>query len=140
MSSRGSESGKESTYTRNEVNAEFYAKQTWELWIIFTTKFLSSLMFLIDDLTFLVFCQYEFNMTQQEAGLLFCVSAMFLFLYGLSISGYIIDRMGVRFSLVLGLFLMTLTKFMLTFVESRAHLYLLMCTISPFGISIIFPS
>lgn len=65
---------------------------------------------------------------------------MCLFLYGLSISGYIIDRMGVKFSLVLGLFMVTVSKFLLTFIESKTHLYLIMCTLSPFGISIIFPS
>ena len=97
-------------------------------------------MFLIDDLTFLVFCQYEFNMTQQEAGLLFCISALCLFIYGLTISGYIIDKMGVKFSLTLGFIMMTITKFMLTFIESYNHLLIIMCTISPFGISIIFPS
>lgn len=37
--------------------------QTWELWSIFIMKWATSIMFLIDDLTFLVFCQYEFNMT-----------------------------------------------------------------------------
>jgi len=126
--------------SREEVNAEFFDKATWELWVIFIIKLFASLMFLIDDLTFLVFCQYEFGMTQQEAGILFCISALCLFAYGLTISGYIIDKMGVRFSLILGFALMTITKFLLTFIESYTHLLILMCTISPFGISIIFPS
>lgn len=65
---------------------------------------------------------------------------MCLFLYGLTISGYIIDKMGIKFSLVLGLSMITIAKFMLTFIEDRTHLYILMFTISPFGISIIFPS
>lgn len=115
------------------------AKQTWELWVIFIMKLTSSLVFLIDDLTFLVFCEYEFGMTQQEAGILFCVTAMFLFTYGLTISGYLIDKMGVKYSLVLGFLMITVAKFMLTFADSLTQLYLIMCTISPFGISIIFP-
>ena len=78
-------------------------------------------------------------MTQQEAGILFCVSAICLFTYGLTISGYMIDRFGVKTSLLVGFSLMTLSKFMLTFIESTFHLYLIMCTISPFGISIMFP-
>jgi MFS family permease len=65
---------------------------------------------------------------------------MCLFAYGLTISGYIIDKMGVRFSLILGFALVTITKFLLTFIESYTHLMIIMCTISPFGISIIFPS
>lgn len=102
-------------------------------------KFTSSLVFLIDDLTFLVFCQYEFGMTQQEAGVLFCISAMFLFGYGLTISGYMIDKLGVKLSLTIGFIMITISKFMLTFVSSLTQLYFIMCTISPFGISIIFP-
>ena len=108
--------------------------------MIFVIKLFTSMMFLIDDLTFLVFCQYEFGMTQQEAGIMFCMSAMCLFIYGLTISGYLIDKMGVKFSLILGLTLIGLGKFLLTFVVDRAHLYLIMCTISPFGVSIIFPT
>lgn len=81
-------------------------------------KLVSSLMFLIDDLTFLVFCEYEFGMTQQEAGILFCVSAIFLFAYGLTISGYLIDKLGVKYSLMLGFLMVTISKFMLTFADN----------------------
>ena len=102
-------------------------------------KLVSSLVFLIDDLTFLVYCEYEFGMSQQEAGVLFCVSALFLFAYGLTISGYLIDKLGVKWSLMIGFVALTAAKFMLTFVENQMHLYIIMCTISPFGISIIFP-
>jgi MFS family permease len=126
--------------SREDLNREFNDKQKWELWVVFVIKLFTSMMFLIDDLTFLVFCQYEFGMTQQESGIMFCVSALFLFAYGLTISGYLIDKMGVKFSLILGLSLIGLGKFLLTFVTQRVHLYLIMCTISPFGISIIFPT
>ena len=64
---------------------------------------------------------------------------MFLFAYGLTISGYLIDKIGVKYSLILGFSMITLAKFLLTFVESRLQLYFIMCTISPFGISVIFP-
>lgn len=70
---------------------------------------------------------------------MFCVSAMCLFVYGLTISGYLIDKMGVKMSLILGFIFMTISKFLLTFVENQTHLYIIMCTISPFGVSIIFP-
>ena len=49
--------------SRSEVNKEFFEKQSWELWVIFIMKMVTSLVFLIDDLTFLVYCEYEFNMT-----------------------------------------------------------------------------
>ena len=132
-------SSSQNAMTRSELNREFLHQQTWEIWIIFIMKLITSLIFLIDDLTFLVFCEYEFGMTQQEAGTLFCVSAMLLFAYGLTISGYLIDKMGVKYSLVLGFLMITTAKFLLTFVASLTQLYVIMCTIAPFGISIIFP-
>lgn len=83
-------------------------------------KLATSLTFLIDDLTFLVFCEYEFGMSQQEAGILFCVSALFLFAYGLTISGYLIDKLGVKISLALGFIALTIAKLVLTFADSLA--------------------
>lgn len=47
----------------SDIPNEFFEKHTWELWIIFILKLMTSLVFLIDDLTFLVFCEYEFGMT-----------------------------------------------------------------------------
>jgi predicted MFS family arabinose efflux permease len=40
---------------------------------------------------------------------------------------------------MLGLILMTIARLLLTFIDSQIQLYIIMCTISPFGISIIFP-
>lgn len=78
-------------------------------------------------------------MSQFEAGSLFCFFALSLFFYGLFVAGIIIDKMGVKNSLLLGLVFYAITKFCLIFTESRWQLYLLMTTIGPFGISILFP-
>jgi hypothetical protein len=47
--------------------------------------------------------------------------------------------LGVKISLIIGFTLITVAKFILTFADSTMQLYFVMCTISPFGISIIFP-
>ena len=112
---------------------------TIEIWMIIFVKFVTSLIFLIDDLTFLLYCQYEYHMTQSEAGILFAISAICLFVYGIGISGYIIDKVGVKWSLMLGLSLYAAAKFFLIFIETRMQLYIIMLTIAPLGISIIFP-
>jgi MFS family permease len=78
-------------------------------------------------------------MSPSEAGLLFCVSALCLFTYGLTISGFIIDKVGVKISLIIGLSLYGIAKFILIFAESRTILWVNMCTLAPFGISIVFP-
>jgi len=63
MGARSLDSKGQEKKTRSEVNKEFFEKQSWELWVIFIMKMVTSLVFLIDDLTFLVYCEYEFQMT-----------------------------------------------------------------------------
>lgn len=58
-------------------------------------------------------------MSQSEAGILFCVSALCLFTYGLTISGYIIDKIGVKGSLIIGLISYAIAKFVLIFADNR---------------------
>ena len=58
--------------------------------------------------------------------MLFCVSAVCLFTYGITISGFIIDKMGVKYSLMLGLTLYAIGKFVLIFADTRLQLWLVM--------------
>ena len=97
-------------------------------------------MFLIDDLTFLLFCVYEFHMTVWETGVLFFCTAICVLAYGLTITGFIIDKLGVKFSLFIGFLLYTIAKFFLIFIDNKAQLYFIMLTILPFSISLIFPA
>ncbi len=93
-----------------EINVEFGRQQTFEIWLIFIFKFFTSLVFLIDDLTFLLFCIYEFHMTVWETGVLFFCTALCVLAYGLTITGFIIDKLGVKFSLFIGFILYTIAK------------------------------
>jgi len=79
-------------------------------------------------------------MTPSEAGILFCISALCLFVFGLTISGFIIDKIGVKGSLILGLTLYASGKFILVFADTRLQLYCVMTTVLPLGISIVFPA
>ena len=73
----------------------------------------------MDDLTFLLYCEYEYHMTQSEGGVLFMIAALCLFIYGVILAGPIIDKMGVKLSLVLGLACFGLGKFLLIFLDTR---------------------
>ena len=97
------------------------------------------MVFLIDDLTFLLFCTYEFHMSVWETGVLVCCTAICLLIYGITITGFIIDKLGVKFSTFIGFTLYAITKFFLIFIDSKAQLYFIMLTIFPFSISIVFP-
>jgi MFS family permease len=62
-------------------------------------------------------------MSQMEAGILFCISAVCLFAFGLTISGIIIDKWGVKNSLMFGLSLYAFAKFILIFAAFCSHIY-----------------
>jgi len=66
-------------------------------------------------------------------------SALCLFLYGVVLAGPIIDKMGVKLSLILGLACYGFGKFLLIFLDTRTQLTVIMVTIIPFGASIVFP-
>jgi MFS family permease len=54
-----------------------------------------------------------------EAGTLFAISAICLFIYGLTISGPLIDKLGVKWSLMIGLSFYAIAKLILFFAETR---------------------
>ena len=78
-------------------------------------------------------------MTVWEVGVLFALIACAVLVYGLTISGFIIDKLGVKFSAFIGLTLYASSKFFLIFIDNRAQLYFVVLTLMPFAISIIFP-
>ena len=78
-------------------------------------------------------------MSQFEAGVLFCLFAICLFFYGLFVAGIIIDKLGVKNSLMIGIVLYASAKFVLIFAEYRWQLYLVLTTVGPLGLAIIFP-
>ena len=82
--------------SRAEVNRLFYEQQTLELWIIYLIKCCTAMIFLIDDLTFLLYCEAEYHMSQSEAGLLYMTTAICLFIYAIVLAGPIIDKIGVK--------------------------------------------
>lgn len=79
-------------------------------------------------------------MGTSEAGILFCISAICLFVYGLTITGPLVDKLGIKISLIIGLALYSSVKFMLVFIEYKYQLYIVMCVPAPLAVSIIFPS
>jgi predicted MFS family arabinose efflux permease len=75
-----------------------------------------------------------------EVGILFFFTALCVLAYGLTITGFIIDKLGVKFSLFIGFILYAVTKFFLIFIDNKAQLYFIMLTVLPFSISLIFPT
>jgi len=78
-------------------------------------------------------------MTVWETGVLIFCTALMVLAYGFTITGFTIDKLGVKFSLFIGFILMTIAKFFLIFIDNKAQLYFIMLTILPFAIALIFP-
>jgi dipeptide/tripeptide permease len=81
-----------------------------ELWIILFAKFLESFGFIAEDLVFLLYLKEEIGLTQTESGLIYSLTACLTFVYGLLFSGYLIDKAGVRISLIIGSLCLTLAR------------------------------
>jgi predicted MFS family arabinose efflux permease len=71
--------------------------------------------------------------------MLYSITAGLTFLYGLLISGYLIDRGGVKLSLVLGSLFLTSARFLVTFGQAKWLIYLTFMTLIPLGMSLYVP-
>ena len=78
-------------------------------------------------------------MTIWEVGVLVALIALAVLVYGLTISGFIIDKLGIKFSTFIGFSLYASSKFFLIFIDNRAQLYFVVLTLMPFAIAIVFP-
>ena len=79
-------------------------------------------------------------MTVWETGVLIFCTAVCVLAYGFTITGFLIDKLGVKFSLFIGFSLYTITKFFLIFIDNKAQLYFIILTTLPFAIALIFPT
>ena len=59
-------------------------------------------------------------MTVWEGGVLIFVAAICVLIYGFTITGFVIDKIGVKFTLFIGFILYAITKFFLIFIDNRA--------------------
>lgn len=66
-------------------------------------------------------------------------SALCLFTYGIVLAGPIIDKVGVKYSMIFGISCYGFAKLLLIFIDTKAQLYGVMVTLLPFGASLIFP-
>jgi hypothetical protein len=89
-----------------------FKKSPKELWIILMCKLFESFSFISEDFSFMIF------------------------FHGLFFSGYLIDNAGVKRCMLLGSFLLFVSRFLLCIIETKRDLYLLFTTITPLGLSL----
>lgn len=81
----------------------FYSlkKAPRELWFVYLLKFLESYAYFSMSMNFVLFLSEEFQYSDVGAGTLYGVWGVLISVYGL-LTGLLIDKMGVKMSLVLG--------------------------------------
>ena len=75
-----------------------------ELWILLFMKFIESFAMTSEDLVFMLYLRKDEKLafTESESGTLYMMTAALIFIYGVTIAGYLIDSAGVKTSLMLG--------------------------------------
>lgn len=68
--------------------------------------------FVSQDYIFILMLTKEFGFSDGGAGRMYSLIALATFFYGLFISGFIMDRYGVRTALILGSFALTVSRFL----------------------------
>jgi hypothetical protein len=62
--------------------------------------------------------------------------AAMTFIYGLLISGYMMDCQGVKISLLLGALCFTFARILVVFTKDPVHIYLIFTTLIPLAMSL----
>ena len=80
----------------------------------------------------------EFGFDDKAAGWVFGLLGMLSSIYGF-LCGFVIDKLGVRRSLMLGSFLLLVSRLVLSFSDSHFMLLFQISTLLPVGISLGIP-
>jgi POT family proton-dependent oligopeptide transporter len=103
-----------------------------ELWLIYVLKLLSSYAYFSLSLALVLFLSETLGYDDTNAGLLYGLYGVVTSLYGLA-SGWLIDRLGVRRSLLLGAGLGTVARAGMAVLTHRVAVALVLLTVLPFA-------
>lgn len=109
-----------------------------ELWIIFLLKFLESFSYFITSLNFTLYLSREFGYNDLTAGTYYGLWGVLISVYGL-VTGILIDKLGVKWSLVIGGIISTLGRVLFAIAPSRPMLLMSVFVLMPLGSSMAIP-
>jgi dipeptide/tripeptide permease len=73
-----------------------------ELWLLLFLKLAESFAMTSEDLIFMLYLRDEMGFSETDSGILYSATAFLIFLYGVTVAGYLIDNYGVKPALLLG--------------------------------------
>lgn len=109
-----------------------------ELWILYLLKMLESFAYFSMSLSFTLYLTQEFGFSDLAAGTLYGVWGILISTYGFA-TAVLIDRLGVKRSLVLGSLLSAVGRLLFAVAPNRAILYTSMFLLMPIGLSLGIP-
>ena len=110
-----------------------------ELFLIFILKFLESYSYFAIIYTLIIFLFDEFKYSDEQAGWSYGIFGMCTSLYGFLFGGYLIDNMGVKYSLTLGFSILLIRRLLLVFCSQHIYILLIIYTILPVGTCLGIP-
>lgn len=117
-----------------------FKKSPKELWIVLIAKFFESWCFVTEDFTFMIYFHEDYNLSSYDCGILYTLVAALTFVYGLLISGWIMDNAGCKLSCILGSFFLLLSRLFIPLTSLKSHIFILGTTLYPLGLSLYIPS
>ena len=109
-----------------------------EVWFIYTVKFLESYSFFILAYSLVLYLSSEFGFGDEHAAWAYGIYGTLVSVYGLGV-GVIIDSLGVRRSLIVGLVILIVSRFVLATTQSILLLILALGTAMPVGAALTLP-
>lgn len=107
-----------------------------DLWLIFSLKALWGLAEFSLASVLVLFLSDDLKMTDTDAGWVFGLTGLVKAIYGL-VCGIAVDKIGVRWSLLLGAFLMTLGLIVVACTQSSLYAISALLTVKAFGSALL---
>jgi MFS family permease len=109
------------------------------LYVIFFLKFLESYSYFSIIYTLIIFLSEEFKYSDEQAGWCYGLFGMCTSLYGFIFGGFLIDNLGVKFSLSLGCSILLAGRCLLVICTEHYQILLILYTILPIGTCLGIP-
>ena len=109
-----------------------------ELWLVYAVNTLESYAYFQMSLNFTVFLSAEYGYSDVTAGALYGAWGILVSVYGFFV-GFLIDRLGVRRSLLLGGTVSAVGRAMFALIADRWAMFGAMFVVMPLGMSMVIP-
>ena len=109
-----------------------------EIWLIYAIKYLESYSFFILAYSLVMYLSDEFGFGDEQAAWAYGIYGMLISVYGLGF-GVVIDFLGVRNSLLMGLSILIIFRVILAYTRSVALLVVALGTALPIGAAMTLP-